>query len=119
MKYLILQAVDPIVSLAYICSIVSVMFGWDILKAKDKTSIVFGKYPLFFFAAGSVFSIAVNLFQAEAIKVAPNPGYVSAVDASSGALVALAAAWLFKDHLSAIKLIGITGAIISLAVLLI
>lgn len=118
MKYLLNQGVDSTVILTYLCLILSIMFYFDIKKIKEKP-VISQNSLTFLLVLGSICSISANLFFAEAVKSAPNPGYVSAVDAASGALTALAAVWFFKDRLSLVKLFGILGVSASLVILLI
>lgn len=117
MKYLLLQKMEPIVILAYLCLVLAVMFYFDVRKLSLKTAAA-GLSVTKYLAVTGLLSIATNLLFAKAVAAAPNPGYVGAVDAASGALVAVGAAWIFKDSLSPVKLIGILGVAASLAVLL-
>jgi drug/metabolite transporter (DMT)-like permease len=58
-----------------------------------------------------------NYFMKEGYKTAPNPGYVSAVNTASIAVITLLSFILFKDKLSKTKFLGIVGILASLVVL--
>jgi hypothetical protein len=119
-KYLLLRGIDTLLILFYSCGILSMLFYWDAIKTKEQSvAAVKSWWMIIFFAAGIVFSVAGNLWKVDAIRLAPNPGYVHAIEAASNVLIVLGAVWLFKDHLSAVKLIGIVGVIASLVVLLV
>jgi uncharacterized membrane protein len=60
-----------------------------------------------------------NLGQFEAIKVAPNVGYVNAINAGSISLVTILAVLLFNDELTKRKAIGILGVTAGLLFLLV
>ncbi len=118
MKYVLAQGVDSKVVLVYVSLILAGMFYFDVKKDGKSYSGALSSNLKILLAAGVLLSVAVNWFFAEAIKAAPNPGYVGAFDAASSALVVLAAARLFKDHLSPGKLAGVLGVIAGLMVLL-
>lgn len=65
------------------------------------------------------FSTLFNLGQFEAIRLAPNVGYVNAINAGSIALVTVLAVVLFKDELTKQKSIGIIGVTAGLVLLLV
>lgn len=65
------------------------------------------------------FSALFNYFMTLGIDLAPNIGYVNAINASSISLVTLVAFILYKDELSIRKFIGIIGVIGGLTLLLI
>jgi uncharacterized membrane protein len=64
-------------------------------------------------------STLFNLGQFQAIKLAPNVGYVNAINAASISMVTIFAVLLFKDELTIKKAIGIFGVTIGLILLLI
>ena len=66
-----------------------------------------------------IFSTLFNLGQFEAIKVAPNVGYVNAINAGSISLVTILAVLLFNDELTKRKAIGILGVTAGLLFLLV
>ncbi len=64
-----------------------------------------------------IFSATFNLGQFEAIRLAPNVGYVNAANAGSIALVTVLAVLLFKDELTLKKAVGILGVTAGLVLL--
>lgn len=66
-----------------------------------------------------VFSTLFNLGQFEAIRLAPNVGYVNAINAGSISLVTVLAVILFKDELTLQKAFGIAGVTAGLVLLLV
>lgn len=81
----------------------------SLFSAKKHTVwlLVLGMIGLFF-----------NLFMITGYKLAPNPGYMDAVNASSVAAITLFSALIFKDEITLKKGIGIAGVIICLILLL-
>lgn len=65
-----------------------------------------------------IFSTLFNLGQFQAISLAPNVGYVNAINAGSISLVTVLAVLLFKDELTPKKAIGIAGVTCGLLLLL-
>jgi len=118
MKYILGQGIDSKVVLAYVSLILSVMFYLDVRKNGKIHFYDLSRGLKILLAIGILLSAGVNWLFAEAIKAAPNPGYVGAFDAASSALVVLGAARLFKDHLSFGKLAGVFGTIAGLMILL-
>jgi drug/metabolite transporter (DMT)-like permease len=66
-----------------------------------------------------IFSTLFNLGQFEAIRLAPNIGYVNAINAGSISLVTVLAVILFKDELTLKKAIGVFGVTAGLLLLLV
>jgi drug/metabolite transporter (DMT)-like permease len=66
-----------------------------------------------------VFAALFNIGQFQAIRLAPNVGYVNAVNAGSISLITVLAVLLFGDHLSARKAVGVAGVTAGLILLLI
>ena len=62
-------------------------------------------------------SASFNYFMQVAFNIAPNVGYVNAVNAASISLLTLSSAILYKDELSLKKLMGILGVTFGLFVL--
>jgi drug/metabolite transporter (DMT)-like permease len=65
-----------------------------------------------------IFSTVFNLGQFEAISLAPNIGYVNAVNAASISLVTVLAVVMFKDELTKRKALGVMGVTAGLLLLL-
>jgi drug/metabolite transporter (DMT)-like permease len=117
-KYLFNHGLSTIPFLIYLYAIVTACI---IISNKIKRSSFrnLSKQKWFLLLSTGVFSTLFNLGQFEAIKVAPNVGYVNAINASSISLVTLLAALLFKDELTKKKAIGIIGITCGLLLLLV
>lgn len=116
-KYLFNQGVSVYVFLTYAYIVVSICIILEMIKKKIDFEII-KKDPVNFFLIG-LFSTGFNLFLFQAIKSAPNVGYVNAINASSISAVTILAIILFKDEFSKAKLIGILGVTSGLLLLLI
>lgn len=64
-----------------------------------------------------IMSMFFNLFTQLGYKVAPNPGFINAVNTASIMFVTLLTSFFFKDELSLRKIIGIIGITIGLLLL--
>ena len=117
-KYLFNQGLDTITFLIYLYAIVTIcIVAIDKVKvSKIKEVPIKAKFLLL---GTGIFSTLFNLGQFEAIKLAPNVGYVNAINAGSIALVTILAVILFKDELTKKKAIGVIGVTIGLVLLLI
>jgi len=117
-KYLLNQGVDIIIYSFYIGVFVSIMIivemTWQKIQIpKTKTSEV-----VLLFAIGLA-AFFLNLFMQIGFMLAPNIGYINAVNASSISMVALLSAYFFKDELTVRKIIGVVGVTVGLMLLLI
>ena len=116
-KYLFNQGLEPITFLIYLNTIVSIC-----IIAIDKVNITkireVSSQAKWLLLGTGVFSALFNLGQFEAIKLAPNVGYVNAINAGSIAAVTIFAVLLFKDELTPKKAIGIFGVTLGLILLL-
>lgn len=116
-KYLYSVGLNTYVFLSYICGIVSFLI---ILEAMMKKT-PFGQiktHPAILLTIG-IFSTIFNVSLFEANNIAPNLGYVNAVNAASISLVTVFAIILFKDEFSIKKLIGVLGVTFGLILLLV
>jgi len=116
-KYLFNQGVNLYVFLSYAYLFVTSCILIEIFKKKISLKTVTNNPWLFLLIGFS--SIGFNLFQFLAIKIAPNIGYVNAINASSISAVTVFAALLFKDEFSPKKFIGVIGVTIGLFILLV
>jgi len=116
-KYLFNQGLATISFLFYLCLIVAIC----ILAESYILKIPIAKFRkhLGNSLMVGIFASGFNLFMFQAIRLAPNIGYVNAINAASIALIALLAPILFKDELSVRKLIGVLGITAGLVLLLI
>lgn len=64
-----------------------------------------------------IFATGFNYFMQVAFNLAPNVGYVNAVNAGSVSLISLVSFFIFKDELPLKKMIGIVGVTVGLLVL--
>jgi len=64
------------------------------------------------------FSASFNYFMILGLDLAPNIGFVNAINASSISLLTIFSSILFKDHLSLKKLIGVIGVTLGLVLLI-
>jgi drug/metabolite transporter (DMT)-like permease len=116
-KYLFNQGLDTIAFLIYLYAIVTICIvaidKVQVSKIKETSNAA----RLLLLGTG-VFSMLFNLGQFEAIKLAPNVGYVNAINAGSIAAVTIFAVLLFKDELTTRKATGILGVTLGLVLLL-
>lgn len=116
-KYLFNHGVDTMTFLIYLYALVTLcIVGIDKVKV-SKIKEVPNNAKLLLLGTG-VFSTLFNLGQFEAIKLAPNVGYVNAINAASIAAVTVFAVILFKDELTPRKAVGILGVVAGLILLL-
>ena len=115
LKYLIDRGISPFVILFYIFSIVSFIIFSEIYLKKIK--FVRSKdYWLIFILIG-LFGASFDAFVALGYKLAPNPGYINAVNAASISAVTLLSVYLFKDEFSVRKSVGVLGVTVGLILL--
>ena len=116
-RFLYSNGVPTLVFLTMISLVVTPCILIEIKNRKVDLSAI-RRYPWIFFSIGAL-SAAFNLGLMQAVNIAPNPGYVNAVNAASISLVAIMAVILFKDEFSIRKLIGVLGVVCGLILLLI
>lgn len=73
---------------------------------------------ILFFGVG-IFAWSFNASMNAGYLVAPNPGYISAANASSIAILTVASSVVFKDDLNSRKLAGVVGVVFGLVLLFI
>ena len=116
-KYLFNNDVSAIAFLIYLYTIVTVcILVFDKIRLSEVRQSL-PRVQLSLLGIG-VFATLFNLGQFEAIKLAPNVGYVNAINAASISLVTLLAVLLFKDELTPKKAIGVAGVTSGLILLL-
>ncbi len=117
-KYLFNHGVETMAFLIYLYAIVTfTIIGADRVRIADFKSTT--RQSKILLVAIGVLSTLFNLGNFNAIKLAPNVGYVNAINAGSIALVTVFAVVLFKDALTAQKAFGVLGVISGLVLLLI
>lgn len=85
----------------------------------NKISIFTLKNPWKYFITIGIMSAIFNYFNFYAVSIAPNVGYVNAINASSISVVTIFSIILFKDEFSIRKIIGVIGVTGGLLLLLI
>lgn len=115
-KYLFNSGLGTYSFLLYLYLITTICILVKLLIDRQKLAhIMDHKWTLLFIG---LFSTTFNLFQFEAIKLAPNLGYVNAMNAGSIALVTILAVLIFKDDFSWRKFVGVIGVIGGILLLL-
>jgi uncharacterized membrane protein len=88
-------------------------------KVKPRQVTQLSRNAKWLLLVAGVSQMLFNLGQFQAINLAPNVGYVNAINAGSIAVVTVFAVILFKDELTKQKAIGIIGVTAGLVLLLI
>lgn len=116
-KYLFSHGVGTIPFLIYLYAIVTVCI---VIASKIRLASfkMLDRRAWLLLIGTGIFSTLFNLGQFEAIKLAPNVGYVNAINAGSISLVTILAVLLFKDELTIRKAIGVAGVTAGLCLLL-
>lgn len=117
LKFFLNIGIQPFVYLFYINIFVATLNFFDFKK--QKISLNLSKKQILLAIFIGVFSMAFNFSMQLAYKVAPNIGYVSAINVSSMMSLTLLSALIFKDDLSKQKIFGILGVLASLFFLVI
>lgn len=117
-KYLFNNGVDTIAFLIYLYALVTFCIVFIDKVRISKIKEVSSSAKLLLIGTG-IFSTLFNLGQFEAIKLAPNVGYVNAINAASISMVTVFAVILFKDELTPKKAIGVLGVTAGLILLLV
>ena len=117
-KYLFNNDVDTIAFLIYLYALVTFCIVFIDKVRISKIKEVSNTAKIMLLGIG-VFSTLFNLGQFEAIKLAPNVGYVNAINAASISMVTVFAVILFKDELTLKKAAGVLGVTVGLILLLI
>jgi uncharacterized membrane protein len=117
-KYLFNNGLNTIAFLIYLYALVTFCIVFIDKVRISKIKEVSNTAKILLLGIG-VFSTLFNLGQFEAIKLAPNVGYVNAINAASISMVTVFAVILFKDELTLKKAVGVIGVTVGLALLLI
>lgn len=115
-KYLALQGINTLVMLTYLYIFVTSFILSEMYWRKIKLNLTSQSWLYFAFIgiASSIF----NYFNFYSVGIAPNVGYVNAINAASISVVTIFSIILFKDELSWRKLIGVFGVTAGLLLLL-
>jgi len=115
-KYLAVHGMVTLVTLTYLYIFVSLFIGLEMLYKKVRFDV--NKMSVMYFVLIGIFSSVFNYFNFYSISIAPNVGYVNAINASSISLVTVFSILLFKDEFSWRKLFGVFGVTAGLLLLL-
>lgn len=116
-KYLAVSGMTTLAILSYMYVFVSLFIVVEILY--KKVVIRMDKVSMLYFGIIGVFSALFNYFNFFAVSIAPNVGYVNAINASSISLVTVLSIVLFSDEYSLRKILGVFGVSGGLLLLLI
>lgn len=115
-KYLSIHGLSTLTTITYVYALVSLLIVLEIWLKKVKFEV--NKPSIFYFFAIGVFSSLFNYFNFHSLTIAPNVGYVNAINASSISIVTILSIVLFKDEFSYRKLFGVFGVTFGLLLLL-
>ncbi|MBT4124344.1 MAG: DMT family transporter [Candidatus Pacebacteria bacterium] len=115
-KYLLDIGVNILSRLVYSMIIVSSIIGWEIYT--KKVSLKLPKKQWLILLAIGLTGATFNYFMQLSYQLAPNLGFVNALNASSIAVVAILSGLIFKDELNIRKILGV-GVVISGIILLV
>lgn len=115
-KYLAVQGMATLVTLTYMYIFVTLFIVAEILY--KKVGIQVNKQSVFFFLLIGIFSSIFNYYNFYSVSIAPNVGYVNAINAASISIVTIFSIILFKDDFSQRKLLGVFGVTGGLLLLL-
>lgn len=116
-KYFFEQGINVIIFLVFLSTVVSLLIIIEI-RVKRISAQSVKSHPILLLLIG-ISSLAFNFFHFEALKSAPNIGYVNAINAGSISLVTILSVFLLKDEFSAKKFVGVIGTTLGLIILLV
>ena len=116
-KFAFSQGISIYQRLIYLSLFVTSFILIEIRTRKISINLPQKNYFLLLLSIG-FFSSLFNYFMTLAIDLAPNIGYVNAINASSISAVTVASALIYKDDLSFSKMIGILGVTAGLLLLI-
>lgn len=114
-KYVLGTGLSVFVYLFYLTLFVTLFIFTEIRLRR--VSIRFHKSELAIFIAIGGLATVFNLSMQTGYLLAPNPGYINAVNASSISLLTLLSVYFFKDEFSLRKFLGVIGATLGLVFL--
>lgn len=117
-KYLLVLGVSIYTRLIYTMAIVSVCILWEMGTQRVSLFKLSIENRVLFILIGVLFA-GSNYFMQLGFALAPNIGYVNAINAASIACVTIGAVIFFHDDLTPRKMIGVVGVVIGLIVLVI
>ncbi|MBP7842770.1 hypothetical protein KA017_02070 [Candidatus Woesebacteria bacterium] len=115
-KYLLIVGVPILTRLIYTMIVVTVLILGE-MKIKSVQILSVTKQQLLVLGGIGIFGASFNYFMQVGFNIAPNVGYINAINAGSISLLTLASAVIFKDELTIKKMIGIFGVTVGLLLL--
>lgn len=115
-KYTLDIGVPIYARLIYVMSIVSIIIYMEMKKEGSSIVSLTRKNKMLFFVMGALYA-GFYYFMQIGYQMAPNIGYINAINASSIAMVSVGSAIFFHDEFNSRKFIGVIGVIIGLIVL--
>jgi len=114
-KQFLNMGLQPYTYLFYITSFVSVL---NLIEAKrKKVKIKLNRNQIILILIIGLASVGFNTFMQFGYKLAPNPGYVVAINTASIMSLTIFSALIFKDELSKQKIVGVLGVLFGLLIL--
>ena len=117
-KYFIGLGIKPTVYLFYVCFFTLILTLIEIIKNGSSFKFKLTLNNLLIFILIGVFFTSFSYFRRVAEVIAPNIGYVSAINGSSNAFYTVLLALIFKDHLSWKKFLAVLGVTIGVIILI-
>jgi drug/metabolite transporter (DMT)-like permease len=117
-KYLFTLGVSVLSRLFWVSLIASILFCRDAQKQLLNIA-TYTKTQLIVLSSIGILSAIFNYFMQVGIQLAPNVGYINAINASSISAVTIGSALFFKDNFSKRKFLGVMGVTIGLILLVI
>ncbi len=111
-KYLLTIGVNVLARLLLSMTIVSVIIGGEMHHQRNTDWKQFELRQWLVLLSIGVLSAAFNYFMQVGYNLAPNIGYINALNAASIGAIAIGSAVLYGDQLSVRKLVGIAGMIV-------
>lgn len=112
---LIINAGVPAVTMLFWTMVFVALFSFfDLLKSRNQIKTKLNSENIFvLFGIGTTVSLFYYFLQMSEV-IAPNIGFVSAINTASNAFYTVLVAFIFKDHLSLKKLLAVLGVTIGL-----
>jgi len=108
-KYVVSQGTNLIVYIFWLFTLMSIITLTDFLRGKNRTKLNLSHWKTL--AVIGISGTSFYYFKHVAQVIAPNVGYVGAINASSNAFVALFVTLLYKEHMSWVKFIAVIGVV--------
>lgn len=107
--------IHPDLLLFYIFLIDIILLTFLVLKEKFSLRVSFWQFVILFIA--SIVAVMTNIISVVSIRIAPNPGYFSAISSASIVIVTILSFVIFKSEINIRKFLGIMLTVIGLVIL--